>query len=183
MSLFDFGKGKKDVFDPLKDLILEKLKVGYYLEYDMKTWQVTAYNKYDFGDGMWSQEWELTSGREKCYLERREDDDVEWALSKKIPLGAIDQNVREHIRDFEDPPGQIEVKGKIFYLDESSSVYYYPGGKEPKQGLIAWEFIDEDDTAFVTLEQWGEEDFEAAQGVYVEEYQFTNILPSGEAQA
>ncbi len=179
MGLMDIFKGKPedDDFDPLKDLELAKMKVGFYVDYDMKTWQVTAYNRYDFGDGLWSDEWELTSGREKVYLERREDDEVEWTLSKKLPIGAIEEDVRSHIKEFDDPPGQIEVKGKTYYLDESGSVYFYPGGKGPKQGLIAWEFIDEDDESFVTIEQWGEDEFEAAQGFYVEEFQFENILP------
>jgi len=177
MDIFK-GKPEDDGFDPLKDLELAKMKVGFYVDYDMKTWQVTAYNRYDFGDGLWSDEWELTSGREKVYLERREDDEVEWTLSKKLPIGAIAEDVRSHIKEFDDPPGQIEVKGKTFYLDESGSVYFYPGGKGPKQGLIAWEYIDDDDKEFVTIEQWGEEEFEAARGFYVEEFQFENILPA-----
>ncbi|MFQ5585121.1 MAG: DUF4178 domain-containing protein [Calditrichia bacterium] len=40
-----------------------------------------------------------------------------------------------------------------------------------------WDFIDEEDENFLTIEQWGETEFEAAMGYYVEEYQFTNILP------
>ncbi|MEZ4761905.1 MAG: DUF4178 domain-containing protein [Calditrichia bacterium] len=56
------------------------------LNIDLKTWQVTAYNKYDFGDGLWSEEWELTSGREKIWLEKHEDDEVEWTVSKKLPI-------------------------------------------------------------------------------------------------
>ncbi len=178
-----FKKKPGDAFDPLRDLTLSKMKVGYFVEYDMKTWQVTAYNKYDYGDGMWGEEWELTSGREKIWLERYEDDEVEWSVCKKLPLGAIAENVRQHIKDFDDPPGQITVKGETYYLDESGTVYFYPGGKEPKQGFIEWVYIDEDDEKFVTIEQWGEDEFEATQGHYVEEYQFQNILPSGDAQA
>lgn len=179
----DFFKDKKEEpdFDPLRDLTLEKLKEGYYLDYDLKTWQVTAYNKYDFGDGLWGEEWELTSGREKVYLERREDDEVEWTLSRKIPIGAIEEEVPRHIRDFDDPPGQITVKGKTYYLDESGTVYFYPGGRGPRQGFIAWDYIDETGEEFVTIEQWGEDEFEAARGIFVEEYQFTNILPSENA--
>ena len=187
MGFTNFFKGKKEgeEFDPLRDLTLSKMKVRYFVEYDLKTWQVTAYNKYDFGDGLWSEEWELTSGREKIWLEKREDDEVEWTVSKKLPLGAIAEDVRQHVKDFDDPPGQISVKEKTFYLDESGSVYYYPGGntQQQGQGIIAWEYIDDDDENFVSIEQWGEDDFEASQGYYVEEFMFSNILPSGDAQA
>jgi hypothetical protein len=182
MDIFK-NKQEENDFDPLRDLTLSKMKVGYYLDYDMKTWQVTAYNRYDYGDGYFSDEWELTSAREIWFLEREEDDEVIWTLSKKLPLGAIEGNVTKHIIEHEDPPNQIVVKGKTYYLDESGSAYLLKDGKGPGVGFVAWDFIDEDDQAFVTIEQWGEEEFEAAEGFYVEEYQFSNILPGGEAQA
>lgn len=181
MGLFDIFKDKKDDegFDPLRDLELSKLKVGYYVDYDMKTWEVTAYNRYDYGDGYFSDEWELTSGREKWYLEREEDDEVVWTLSKKLPIGAIEGNVARHIIENDDPPNQIVVKGKTFYLDESGSAQMLKDGKGPGVGFIAWDFIDDADENFVSIEQWGEEAFEAAEGFYVEEYQFSHILPGG----
>ena len=47
MGLMDrvFGR-KKQVEagpDPLADLVLCKLKVGYLVDYDLQTWQVTGY--------------------------------------------------------------------------------------------------------------------------------------------
>ncbi|RMF61500.1 MAG: DUF4178 domain-containing protein [Calditrichaeota bacterium] len=182
MGLMDFLKGKKngEEFDPLKDLELSKLKVGYYVDYDLKTWVVTAYHRYDYGEGYWGEEWELTSGREKIYLGREEDDEVEWTVSKKLPIGAIEGDVTRHIIEHEDPPNQITVKGKVYYLDESGPAYFYEGGKGEPVGFIYWDFIDEEDESFVTIEQWGESEFEASEGYYVEEYQFTNILPGSD---
>ncbi len=183
MGLFDKFKGRReeDDFDPLHDLTLAKLKVGYYVDYDMKTWEVTGYNRYDYGEGYWGEEWELTSGREKCYLERSEDDEVEWTLSKKIPIGAIEGNITRYIKENEDPPNQIVVKGKTYYLDESGPVHFYQDGKGEGVGLISWTFVDEDDESFVTIEQWDEDEFEASEGIYVEEYQFSNILPGSKS--
>jgi hypothetical protein len=185
MGLFDIFKDKKDGedFDPLRDLELSKLKVGYYVDYDLKTWEVTAYNRYDYGEGYSGEEWELTSGREKWYLGREEDDEVVWTLCKKLPIGAIEGNIRQHIIENEDPPNQIVVKGKTYYLEESGSAYLHENGTGPGIGFIAWDFIDENDETFVSIEQWGEEEFEAAEGFYVEEYQFSNILPAGEGSA
>ncbi len=182
MGLMDFFKGKnqEEEFDPLRDLDLSHLKVGYLVDYDLKTWQVTAYNRYDYGEGYYADEWELTSGREKVYLGREEDDEVEWTISKKFPIGAIEGDMRKHIIEHEDPPSQIVVKGKTFYLDESGTAYFYEGGKGDPVGLIYWDFIDEADENFVTIEQWGETEFEASEGYYVEEYQFNNILPGKE---
>ena len=178
MGLFDrFRKQRdEDELDPLKDLVPAKLRVGYLVDYDMQTWQVTAYNRYDF-DGDIVDEWELTSGREKRYLELPEDDEEPWTLGRKVPIGAIDGNIRNHIIENDDPPDRVTHEGKQYFLDESSAGNMYPDGKPPAEELIKWEFIDKEEENFLTIEQWGETEFEASAGSYVEEYQFTNILP------
>ena len=57
MGLRDlFGKKAKDKDrdaepDPIADLVLGKLKVGYLVDYDLKTWEVTGYCRYEF-DGI-----------------------------------------------------------------------------------------------------------------------------------
>ncbi|MFQ5822600.1 MAG: DUF4178 domain-containing protein [bacterium] len=177
MGLKDLFKKKEDEFDPLKDLELSKLRVGFFVDYDMTTWEVTDYNKYDYGEGYITDEWELTTGREKWYLERSEDDEVEWNLAKKIPIGAIEGDIRKYIIEHDDPPSQVVCKGKKYYLDESGTGYLYEGGQGAAKEFVYWDFIDEEDEHFLTIEQWGETDFEAAEGYYVEEYQFSNILP------
>jgi len=180
MGLKDFfRKPPKDEFDPLTDLELSKLRVGYMLDFDMQTWQVTGYNRYEFGEGYSTDEWELTSAKGKWFLERSENDEVEWTLSKKIPMGAIEGNIRQYIIEHEDPPEQVVCKGKTYYLDESGPGYLLEKGEGPRREFIYWDFIDEEDEHFLTIEQWGDTEFEAAEGYYVEEYQFTNILPGG----
>jgi hypothetical protein len=178
MALKDLFKKKEDDFDPLRDLELSKLRIGYYVDFDMKTWEVTDYNKVDYGEGYVSDEWELTAGREKWYLERSEDDEVEWSFSKKLPMGAIEGDIRQHIVDNEDPPNEIVCKGKTYYLDESGAGQIHKESETTKE-FIYWDFIDDEDEHFVTIEQWDETEFEASQGYYVEEYQFTSILPGG----
>ena len=46
MGLKDIFRQKKESpeIDPIRDLVLSKLKVGYFVDYDLKTWEVTAYN-------------------------------------------------------------------------------------------------------------------------------------------
>lgn len=178
MSIFDAFKSKpaEDDFDPL-NLSLKNLKPGYFFDYDMKTWQVTAYHRYDYGDGVTGKEWEIQADGKTLFLGYVADEEVYWTLSKKLPLGAIEGDVAAHILQHEDPPKQILVKGKRFYADESGSAYFFKNGRGPAVGFITWDYIDDDDENFVTIEQWGEEDFEAWEGTYVEEYQFSDILP------
>ena len=45
------NKSEQPELDPLKDLVLGKLRVGYLLDYDLRTWTMTDYNRYEFNDG------------------------------------------------------------------------------------------------------------------------------------
>ncbi|MCA9732510.1 MAG: DUF4178 domain-containing protein [Deferribacteres bacterium] len=177
MGFFDKFKKPEDEFDPLADLELSKLKIGFFLDYDLKTWEVKSYRRYQFDDGYESEEWELESGREKLFLEREEDDEVVWTLNKKIPLGALGSGIKQHIIDHDDPPEQLTYKETIYYLDESGPGLMFEGKSNTGKEFIVWDFIDEDDEKTLSIEQWGETEFDASAGFYVEEYQFTNILP------
>lgn len=184
----DFFRGKasgEPELDPLRDLVLDKMRVGFLVDYDLKTWKVTAYNVYDF-DGDVVEEWELTAGREKRYLERSEDDAVEWSLSRKVPVGKLESargggSVREYVIQHDDPPEQVVFEGATYYLDESAAGTMSADGRGAPQELIKWEFLDDAQESFLTLEQWGETEFEAAAGHPVDEFEFSNILPGGDA--
>lgn len=184
MALFDrlFNKTKPPeplALDPLKDLVLAKLRVGYLVDYDLRTWQVTDHQLYRFNDGRRAEEWELIEGRDKLYLELSTGDGEVYSLSRSIPLGAIgDGKVRQHILDHEDPPDRVDHDGTTFYLDGSVGGHmsaFAAGG--PNRQLIAWEYLDESEERFLSIVQWGESEFTAVRGELVEDYQFSNILP------
>lgn len=176
MGFFDKLKKKKE--EPDVDITLSKLKVGYILDYDLKTWEVTEHNKYDWGDDVYSYEWELKSGDDVFYLERDdEEDEVEWMLMQKVSLKSIDSGLSKYIRENEDPPDEINYNGTIYSLDDSGGGYFCRGGGKEGAEFLFWDFLDKPEELILTIEQWSEERFEAAVGKYVEEYEFTNILP------
>lgn len=172
-----FGRRPKadDGPDPLADLVLGKLKVGYLVDHDLKTWRVTAYCRYRFsGRDDDVEEWELTASGEQRYLERAED---AWSLSRRIAVGDIAGDVRRHILDHDDPPANIVFEGVAYRLDVSWAGHMFPDGAGAGEPLVRWEYVDQAETAFVGVEQWGETEFTAAAGRVVEDYQFTHILP------
>ena len=176
MGLFDKLKRKKE--EPDIDITLSKLKVGYFLDYDLKTWEVTEYNKYDWGDDVYSYEWELTASDEVLYLEREDDEDeVEWTMVKKIPIRSIDSGLSEYIQEHEDPPKELKYEGETYYLDDNGGGYFCKGGGKEGAEFLFWDFVDKSEDLILSIEQWSEERFEASVGKYVEEYEFTNILP------
>ena len=161
--------------DPLADLVLAKLKVGYLVDYDMQTWQVTAYARYTFsGKDDSVEEWELTAADQQRYLELA---DGAWSLSRKIAIGDISGDVRQHILDHEDPPERVVFEGTDFRLDASYSGQMVANGTSPGTDVIRWEFVDGSESTFVGVEQWSETEFAAAAGFVVEDYEFSHILP------
>ena len=180
MGLLDRFRQKKPEeleVDPLADLVLHKLRVGYLVDHDLETWKVTAYNRYHFNSGATSEEWELTAGRTKRYLELAQSDGETWTLARTIPLGAVEHDVRQHIVEHDDPPEQVTHKGTTYYLDDSDGGTLKAGGKEERREFFQWEFLDDGEEGFLTIQQWSETEFSAACGVFVEDYQFTDILP------
>ncbi len=182
MALFDFFRkpapeAPPPAFDPLQDLVLEKLQVGFLVDYDLKTWKVTAYNRYEFGGGETEvEEWEITAGRDQRYLEVIHQDGAHWSLSQKIPIGALGK-ARNYILEHDDAPAEVVYQGLNFYQDVSTAGYFFPGGKVTRQELILWDYQSADEASFVTIEQWSETEFDATWGKSVEAYEFSNILP------
>ena len=172
-----FKKKKKKEPDPLTGLTLSNLRVGYMVDYDMKTWEVKAYHYYDWGEGELSHEWQLESVDDTLYLEREAGDEDEWGVSRKISMGRLGPGIKEHVRKYDDPPDEITFEETTFYLEESGSGYFFKNGKGSGEKFFVWDYEDDSGKKFISIERWGKNDFEASAGIMVEEYQFTNILP------
>ena len=178
MGWLDFlKKDKKKDPDPLSDLTLSNLQVGYMVDYDMKTWEVKAYHYYDWGGGELSYEWQLESVDDALYLEREADDEDVWSISRKISVSRLDPGIKGHIRKHEDPPDEIAFEETTYYLEESGSGHFFKDGKGSGEKFFVWDYEDDSGKKFISIERWGENDFDASVGTVVEEYQFTNILP------
>ncbi len=180
LDRFRQKKVKSPEFDPLRDLVPDKLRTDYMVDYDLQTWIVTAHQHYRFNDGRTAEEWELTAGRVKRYLERSEADGVFWSLGQTVLIGALG-DVREHIERHDDPPDQIVYQGTSYDLQGSVGGHLRHEGKTEEQEFILWELADEDEKCFLSIMQWSETEFSAAASVSVEDYQFSNILPGATA--
>lgn len=172
-----FGKKPKkdDEVDIMTEFGLSDLKVGYLVDYDLKTWQVTGYNYIDWGGGDISREWQLKSYDETIYLEVESDDEDEWTVSWDIKPNMLDRRIFNHISEYDDPPEQIEFDGMSYFLEDASAGQFYEKGKGPPEEFLNWDYECGD--SYLSISQWGERDFEVSLGKPVEEYQFTNILP------
>ena len=183
MGLLDYFKQKKNTEnDPISDLTLKNLKIGWILDYDMKSWQVKSCSCYDWGDGDITYEWQLVSHDDTIYLEREIDDEDYFSISRKIPFGKIDKGLKDYIIKNNDPPNEITYENKQYYQEEMGGGHFFIDitklSIETGREVLKWDFEAESGNEFISIERWGESDFEATFGKSVELYQFSNILPS-----
>ncbi len=171
------GKEEEPSIDPLADLVLEKLAPGYLVDYDGRTFEVVARHYHDTGDGFRTDDWELRTDGEIHYLNRIEADGAYWTLTRRIPLGMIDERLRSHIQQHGDPPESFDFDGVTFFMQSYGGAKFYKDGRGPAQPFLYWDYEDEARERVLSIEQWGDIEFEAYVGHYVEEYQFINILP------
>lgn len=181
MGLRDFFKKKKDTSapDPLSGLTLDALKKGYYLDYDMKTWEVVSANTYDWGEGDITYEWQLQCHDDTLFLEMETDDEAFWSVSRKVPLRKLDQRIIQQLKNGDDPPETLPFEGEVFYMEESGGCHFHADGAETGREMFQWSYEDDAGTRYLTIEQWGDTEFELCLGKKVQEYQFSDILPGG----
>lgn len=170
-----FGKKKDDDVD-FSEPTLTSMQAGYLLDYDMKTWEVTAYATYDY-DGYITREWTLRSGAEIRFLEGGEEDGrMLWSLTAAIGLQSIEGEVAQAIRRDGDPPERLTYAGEVYEGIESSAGLYREGGVGEGREFVSWSYGGAGGQ-MLFVNQWGDSEFSAYAGFRVEEYQFTDILP------
>jgi hypothetical protein len=171
------GKEEEPTIDPLADLVLDKMAPGFLVDHDGRTFEVAAKHYHDTGDGFRTDEWELRSEGEMLYLNRVEADGAYWTLTRKVPLGMIDDRLKKHIQQHGDPPESIDFEGVTYLMQSYGGAQFYRNGRGPAQPFLYWDYEDDQRERVLTVEQWGDIEFHAYLGHYVEDYQFTNILP------
>ena len=176
---FGFFKKKKKKelhYDPTNIGVMD-IRRGFIFEFDGKTWEATEEYEYDWGDNDFTYEFKVVSENETYFLSVEEDDEIECIFSQKIPFSMLDDEVEEQIIARERAPKKIYLKGTTYYRDEESPGHFRDIMSESWQPFVSWTYYDDAEENVLTVEQWGERDFEASLGVVVNPSQITNILP------
>lgn len=183
--------GKKESEDAYEELVLGAMKIGFLVDYDLDTWEVIGVNVYDY-EGFLTREWELRCKDEVRFLERAEDDgQIEWTLTRRVSLGEVEGDVAGAILDGRDPPEVVTYKDRAYHAVESSTGIQRPADADPDEEeadqeetdedvggeFASWSYESEDRRVLYAIQR-GEREFVAYEGEYVEEYQFTDILPA-----
>lgn len=175
MGIFDFFKKKKE--ETKLDYTLNDLKQGYMVDYFMKTWEVKKVYHYDWGNNFHSKEFFLDAGNEDMYLSVENDDKLVCAIWKKVNIFEIDSNLVNRITAEDDAPNQLVYNNKTYYRTESAQGTCTTEGDDQESELVNWMYVNSETKELISIDRWGEEEFDAAIGNYVNEYEFSNILP------
>ena len=177
-----FGRASADEeSDSLVDYELGAMKVGYLVDYDMKTWEVKGYNTYDYS-GFETKEWVIETSDKVGYLERVDSDgEISWTLTESIAISQIAEEVIEYTIRHEDPPKTLTYNGRSHRLIESGAGLFHERAAGQGKSFISWTYCDDSGKNVLFVTQYGERDFKSVTGEYVQEYQFMNILPGRNA--
>lgn len=178
MGLFDFFKKKESAYD-VTNMKITDLDVGFVFEYDLKTWVVEEVYKYDWGDHYFSFEYKITTGSETLFLSIEEDDEVIVSVSTKTQLRKIQEDLPELLAA-ENAPKKINYENIEYFLEEKSPGYFCNVTKDKDNWIefIAWDYIDEKEQRILSLEQWGENEFEASEGKIIRPSEISSIIPA-----
>jgi hypothetical protein len=149
-------------------------------DYDDISWEVKAIHVYNWEDKSTTSEYECHSSSETIYIEKDEDEERSWLVSRKRNAHEINNLAIDMIRENSKAPARMEFEGRMYHLEDDSAAFFLKDGKGDEQELLVYDYEDDSEDYSLAIEQWGDSAFTASCGEYVEEYKFSNILPPPE---
>jgi hypothetical protein len=176
MGLFDFFKKDKKK-EPKVDFTVNEMKKGFIVDYSMKSWEVKKVSNYNWGNNYYSKEYILDAGDEKMFLNVEDDDGLVCSIWSSIDLFDIDQNLAIEIRTNDEAPNKLLYANKTYVRKESSQAVCEEEGVEGESKLVNWTYQHSESKECISINRWGEEEFDASVGTYIKAREFSNILP------
>ncbi len=177
-----FSKKEETPHYDSTNIRIQDLDLNFVFEYDLSTWKVEKMFEYDWGDNYFTQEYQIYNGEETLYLGVEDDDELEVTIGKKIKLRKLGATVVNHLMEQQTAPSSVVFQDEKFILLEEAPGYCndVSKGEDNWEEFIAWDFENEAGTKVLTIEQWGEKEFEASIATYIKPFEISNILPASE---
>jgi hypothetical protein len=166
---------KKRLYDPTQVTIRDLIK-GSFVDYDLECWEVRAAFEYDWGDNFFSDEFQLATADDTVFLSVEDDDELFVSVTRKILIHDIEEDVVNDIIKKEVPPMKITYKGETYFRKSESIGHYRNVETDSWAELVSWTYFDRNQERILSIEQWGQEEFEASWGKVANEYEFSSII-------
>ncbi len=153
--------------------LIHLMNVGPNLEeYDV---QILSRSVYREGENYEWYELEGDNGRGKVWLSLQHDDGLDVTIAtRKLKMRDI-PIVRDDLDRMDDAAaGQFDFEGRTYYYDHSTEGSYFQGGDvsaDSEEFFYYWEFETEDESQFLTVEEWENGRFEVTMSYPVKESQ------------
>ena len=165
-------------YDP-SNITIENLKMGYILDYDIQTWEVTHEWQYDWENNTTEKEFKLMSNADPLFLTIcKEARQLTVKIGKQINIFAIDEHIESEIINKGRPYNILKFENITYYRDaQFDGISYFVS--EPNSGtrVVAWDYYDGVRENHLRIIQKGRGDFKVTQNKMVSPYEFTDILP------
>lgn len=153
--------------------LIHLMNVGPNLEeYDV---QILSRGVYREGENHEWYELEGDNGRGKVWLSLQHDDELDVTIAtRKLKLRDLPIERDDLDRMDDAAAGQFDFEGKTFYYDHSTEGSYFPDGNvtaDNEEFFYYWEFETEDESQFLTIEEWETGRFEVSMSYPVKEAQ------------
>ena len=187
MYFWQRNKGKKTLKEKAPDpeaqqLRLENVGAGGLIhlmnvgpnleEYDV---QILSRSIYREGENYEWYELEGDNGKGKVWLSLQHDDGLDVTIAaRKLKLRDLPIDRADLDRMDDAAAGQFDLEGKTFYYDHSTEGSYFQNGtisSENEEFFYYWEFETEDESEFLTIEEWENGRFEVTISYPVKESQ------------
>lgn len=161
-----------------KDLTLNDLDIGYIVEYELRSWEITEVAHYDWGDGFKGKEFKIFDGKDSIYLYV---DPAFEELSVSYQVNINDGDLlasKKSIIASDEALNSLNYEDKKWVIDEEALARYKIDGNKEWADLMCWTYVDQNNEKdFVALNRWGEKKVEAYKGNLIEPFEISSILP------
>ncbi|MEK6476086.1 DUF4178 domain-containing protein [Catalinimonas sp. 4WD22] len=159
-----------------KELTLENVEPGGVIHLmnvgpDMEEYDVTILSKSIYREGESTEWYELEgdNGKQKVWISIEEDDGLDVTLAlrtlklRDLPINRSDLDIMD-----ESAEGEFEFEGQTFYFEYSNEASFFSNGNTSRDNesfFYYWEFENENEDQFITIEEWENGKFEITLAV------------------
>ena len=153
---------------------LSELKLGDSFEYDFKTWTITEIYNYDWGNGLKSKEYSISSGIVEAYLEVEDDDELKITFSKETFLHKLEGE--PSFSDFSKSNYPLSLNYND--VEYNFHAFFDASGKGNRynewEDFKCWEYFNADETETISIEEW-EDESGVYHGKLIEEFELSEF--------
>lgn len=169
MSFLSKLFGKKEKEQPkVEDRTVFNIQVGDIITYDLEDYEVVGTLTYNNQGYKWYA-YQLQASTSTIWLSAEMDDELELGIYKTVK-----EKLSKPI------PKEVTIEGTKFYQDESGKAHVSGTGRGSNlngQHVEYYDFSDEDEEEFLSVEVWGTE-VEVSKGYEIEEYEIKILAGS-----